>query len=375
MMERRRIVRLYRQGGDAAALVTLVRAEGSSYRRPGARLLLGARSEYAGTISGGCLEAEVVRKAAWLVRDGALVERYSTMFDDTAEVPFGLGCGGVVDLLLEPGDTEEFRALMGAMERSLAGEDMTVLTWLPRDGKRLERAVLSAGGDFVFAGSGLSEPELVDARAGVLMRGWVESMPEGIFVERIAPPQRLFVLGAGDDAKPLVSMGALLGWSVIVMDGRTQLARVERFPEAERVVVIPSASADLLGIRPQDAVVLMTHSYERDRELLAALLPLRPRYLGLLGARHRSSLLVSEVAAKLGRTVASCCEQIYAPVGLDLGGDGPEAIALAVIAEAQACCMGKLGASRRLSAEDVARHVSEGGASRYLQAQCALDAR
>jgi xanthine/CO dehydrogenase XdhC/CoxF family maturation factor len=120
-------------------------------------------------------------------------------------------------------------------------------------------------------------------------------------------------------------------------------------------------------------VVLMTHSYEQDRELLAAVLRLRPKYLGLLGARHRSALLVSEVAVKLGRTIASCCEQIYAPVGLDLGGDGPEAIALAVIAEAQACCMGKLGASRRLSAEDVERHVREGGASRYLQSQCALD--
>jgi xanthine/CO dehydrogenase XdhC/CoxF family maturation factor len=168
-------------------------------------------------------------------------------------------------------------------------------------------------------------------------------------------------------------MGALLGWSVIVMDGRAQLARAERFPEAERVVVVPSVSADVLRIRPEDAVVLMTHSYEQDRELLAAVLPLRPRYLGLLGARHRSSLLVSEVAVKLGRTVASCCEQIYAPVGLDLGGDGPEAIALAVIAEVQACGMGKLGTSRRLSAEDVERHIREGGGSRYLQAQCALD--
>jgi xanthine/CO dehydrogenase XdhC/CoxF family maturation factor len=295
------------------------------------------------------------------------------MFDDTAEVPFGLGCGGVVDLLLEPGDTAECRALMAAMERSLAGDDVTVLTWLPAKDRRLARAVLSAGGDFLFASSGLTEPELVDARTGVLRRGWIETTPEGIFVERIVAPQRLFVMGAGDDAKPLVSMGALLGWSVTVMDGRAQLARAERFPEAERVVALPSASPDVLGIRPEDAVVLMTHSYEQDRELLAALLPLRPRYLGLLGARHRSSLLVSEVAVKLGRTIAGCCERIYAPVGLDLGGDGPEAIALAVIAEVQACCMGKLGASRRLSAEDVARHVSEGGASRYLQAQCALD--
>jgi xanthine dehydrogenase accessory factor len=370
MMERRQIVRLWEQGG-AAVLITLVRAEGSSYRRPGARLLLSAQGEYAGTISGGCLETEVLRKATWLVRQGAVVERYSTMFDDTAEVPFGLGCGGIVDLLLEPVDTPECAALMTALQGAIAGEGVTVLTWLPRGDRGLARAVLSASGDFTFATDSLTETELVDARAAVL-RG-SESMSDEIFLERITAPQRLFVLGAGDDAKPLVSMGALLGWNVMVMDGRAQLARSERFPEAERVAVVSSASPEVLGIRPDDAVVLMTHSYEQDRDLLAAVLPLRPRYLGLLGARHRSSLLVSEVAPRLGLTVAACCDQIYAPVGLDLGGDGPEAIALAVIAEVQACCMGKLGTSRRLSPADVERHLSEGGSSRYLQAQCALD--
>jgi xanthine dehydrogenase accessory factor len=92
-----------------------------------------------------------------------------------------------------------------------------------------------------------------------------------------------------------------------------------------------------------------------------------------LGARHRSSLLVGEVATMTGRSVAECCERLYAPVGLDLGGEGPEAIALAVIAEAQACCMGKLGSSRRLSPEDVARYMRDGSTSRYLQLQCALD--
>jgi xanthine dehydrogenase accessory factor len=372
MMEHRQIVRLWRHAG-AAVLVTLVRAEGSSYRQPGARLLLGDTGEHAGTISGGCLEAEILRKAKWLMREGAAVERYSTMFDDTAEVPFGLGCGGVVDLLLEPGDTPECLALMQTMERVIGGEEATVMTWLPDKGRKLMRAVLSASGDFTFASENLTESELVEARRGVLRRNWVKSMPEKIFVERLAAPQRLFVLGAGDDAKPLVSMGALLGWSVTVMDGREQLARRERFPEADCVVIVSSASVDERGIQPADAVVLMTHSYEQDRELLAAVLPLRPRYLGLLGARHRSSLLVSEVATMLGRTVTECCENIYAPVGLDLGGDGPEAIALAVIAEVQACCMGKLGASLRLSPEDVERYVKEGGASRYLQAQCALD--
>jgi len=371
MMERRRIVRLWQKGG-AAVLATLVRAEGSSYRQPGARLLMGANGEYAGAISGGCLEAEVLRKANWLVRDGAMVERYSTMFDDTADMPFGLGCGGVVDVMLEPTETPECVALMTALEGALGGEQTTVLTWLPGNGRELARAVLAASGDFSFASEKLSEPELVEARAGVLRGGWLDRSPEGLFVEEIRRPQRLFVLGAGEDAKPLVKMAALLGWSVIVMDGRANLVRTERFPEAERVGFVSADVVAGLGIRREDAVVLMTHSYEQDRELLPTLLSMRPRYLGLLGARHRSSLLVSEAAGKLGLSVEACCERIYAPVGLDLGGDGAEAIALAVIAEAQACCMGRLGTSRRLTAEDVERNVREGGASQYLQTQCAL---
>jgi xanthine/CO dehydrogenase XdhC/CoxF family maturation factor len=372
MRERRQIVRRWRQGGNAV-LVTLVRAAGSSYRRPGAHLLLGVQGDYAGTISGGCLENEVVRKAAWLVRDGAMVERYSTLFDDTAEVPFGLGCGGVVDLLIEPAETAECRAMMSALEGSLGGECCTVLTWLPRVGRSLMRAVLLDNGDFAFASDSLSESELMAVRAMILRPAKEESLPEEIFVERIAAPQRLFVLGAGDDAKPLVSMAALLGWSVLVMDGRAHLARAERFREAEHVEVISESSAATLGIRADDAVVLMTHSYEQDRRLLAAVLPVKPRYFGLLGARHRSSLLVSEAAAMLKLPISECCSRIYAPVGLDLGGEGAEAIALAVIAEVQACCMGKLGVSRRLSEQEVLKQIQEGGGSQYLQAQCALD--
>ena len=144
MKERRRIVGLERQGG-AAALVTLVRAQGSSYRRPGAGVLVASNGNYMGTISGGCLEGEVVRKAAWMVRGGAVVEQYSTLFDDTAEVPFGLGCGGVVDLLVEPAGTPEYRALLDAMEGSLRGETSTVVTWLPdaTAGKGSNRKFLS----------------------------------------------------------------------------------------------------------------------------------------------------------------------------------------------------------------------------------------
>src|SRR6266702_2240238 len=317
MMERRQIVRLWQRGG-ASVLVTLVRAEGSSYRRPGARLLLGAQGEYAGPISGGCLEAEVIRKAGWMVREGAVVERYSTMFDDTAEVPFGLGCGGVVDLLLEPTETPECRALMEAMDGALGGREALVVTWLPGQGKSLRRVVLAADGAVVFASEGLGAKKLGCARG---LRASEEY--EGRFVEELRAPQRLFVLGAGDDAKPVVSMAALLGWGVTVADGRGQLARAERFPEAERVVALGDAGVSelgggVLGIGAADAVVVMTHSYEQDRAILAALLPVAPRYLGLLGARHRSSLLVSEAAVMIGKSVAECCERIYAPVGLDL---------------------------------------------------------
>jgi xanthine dehydrogenase accessory factor len=158
-----------------------------------------------------------------------------------------------------------------------------------------------------------------------------------------------------------------------VLDGRAQLARAERFPDAERVEIIHSPSSDLQSVKRSDAVVLMTHSYEQDRDLLAAVLPLRPSYLGLLGARHRTSLLISEVAERLGWSTAECCAHIHAPVGLDLGGDGPELIALAVIAEVQAARMGKLAGSRKLSAQDVESYVREGGSAQYLKVGCDLD--
>jgi xanthine dehydrogenase accessory factor len=347
MLERRRIVELWKRS-DAAALITLVRVEGSSYRRPGARLLIARDGEYAGAISGGCLETELLRKAQWMVRDGAVVERYSTLFDDTADIPYGLGCGGTVDLLLERVDTPEFAALMQAMEASLGGAQFRAATQLPQDGAAFSRCVLDASGETIF-------------------RGVVDGL-QPMFEEWLDPPQRLVVFGAGDDARPLVTMAAGLGWSVVVVDGRAQWARRERFAEAEFV----ATSAAGLRIGADDAVVVMTHSYEQDRAWLVEALPALPRYLGLLGARHRSALLLSEAAALLEWNVARVCERVYAPMGLDLGGDGAEAIALATVAEIQACLAEKLPQMRRMTPELIAEQVARGGASRYLQTACAL---
>lgn len=356
MRERRRIVALAERS-DVVALATLARVEGSSYRRVGARMLILASGEAAGSVSGGCLEAEVIRKAQWLVRDGATLQRYSTLFDDTAEIPYGLGCGGTVDLLLEPAGTPEFNAHIAALAATLCGEQRRIITQLPSSTTAFARQVFDAKGTTLF-----------HSEAGL------DTAPELLLDEILTPPQRLILCGAGDDAQPLVSMAALLGWTAIVLDGRPQWARAERFPEAEQVRTAEPGPEAIAGLHlgPEDAVVLMTHSYEQDRAWLAAVLPHQPRYLGLLGSRHRSALLVSEAATMLGWSVDRACEHLFAPVGLDLGGDGAEAIALAILSEVQACCAGKLGHSRRMTPQMVAAQIEQGGASRYLQTQCAL---
>jgi xanthine dehydrogenase accessory factor len=348
MRERRSIVERWEQG-SAVALVTLVRVEGSSYRRPGARLVVTNDGSTVGAISGGCLEAEVAKKARWAARGGAIIARFSTVFDDTSDIPYGLGCGGILDLLVEPIHTAEARALLKAMRESLAGRRRNVVTWLPENEQPLRRAVYDESGTALFESQGRPSHEF-------------------IFDEWLEPPQRLILFGAGDDAQPMAHLASLMGWRAIVLDGRAQLARPERFPSAESVLT----TSDLGGVLPwhEDAVVIMGHSYEQDRAWLTAVLPYRPRYVGLLGSRHRSALLVSEAAAALGWTLDQACQNLFAPVGLDLGGDGAEAIALATIAEIQACCQGKLGHSRRVTPEIVLEQVERGGPSRYLQ--CAL---
>lgn len=346
--ERREIVRLWKTC-QRAVLATLVRVQGSSYRRVGARLLIADDGRYAGAISGGCLEAELIRKARWSVREGAAIQRFSTLFDDTADIPYGLGCGGTVEVLLEPSGTAEFTAILQAIESSLAGRTQHVRTWLPRNGTPLRRELRTAA-EAQHAVQAVAAEDCID--------------------EILLPPQRVVLCGAGDDARPLVSFCALMGWDTVVVDGRAQWARTERFPDATSVHVVDDPAR--FDVRPEDAVVLMTHSYEQDRAWLSRILPVGSRYLGLLGARHRSALLVSEAAHLLGWPVDRVCAQVFAPVGLHLGGDGSEAIALAIVAEIQAVCEGKLATSQRMTAESVAELITSRGVSNYFQAQCPL---
>jgi len=358
-MERRKILELWDQRRQKpAVLVTLTSTSGSSYRRPGAHVLLLADGRHAGTISGGCLEAEVARKAFWMTRNGAVMQRYSTLFDDTAEIPFGLGCGGEIDILLEPADTPECEALIEAMRSSLAGESRTAITILPAENQPLQRILLASNEEKIFASNSLASD--------------VPSNAAEKFIEHLHPPQRLILFGAGDDAQPVAKMAALLGWDVLIADGRAQLATSERFPAAGLLPLNESLSISSLHISTNDAVVLMTHSFAQDRALLAQLLPLTPGYLGVLGARHRSSLLVHEVATALNWSISECAALLHAPTGLDLGGDAPESIALAILAEAHARIHNRTGSARRISAGEMLEHLHNATRS-GSPTLCALD--
>ena len=369
MKEQRLIVNKWKQGAGSI-LVTLVRVQGSSYRRPGARLLICKDGSYEGNISAGCLEADLLRKAAWLSRGGAVVERYSTLFEEGADIPFGLGCGGVLDILIEPVETPECHALLSAMDSVSLGEEQSVATWLPRGGSALARVVLRLDGEVAFSSAGLSPQSLSQAKLALLREDDTE--PHAPLIEKLASPQRLFIFGAGDDTKPLAAMAALLGWSVTIADNRTHLARKSRFPDVN-VLIAESISSAFIQIDHRDAAVIMTHSFEQDEICLSVLLPKKLRYLGLLGARQRSSLLIREVAAKLGISVSECCARLSAPTGLDLGGDGAEAVALAILSEAQAICNGRTIASRKLSAELVEDYVSDQLNQPLPKLQCALN--
>ncbi len=390
MVERSAIVEQWRnRQDDTAALATLVRVEGSSYRRPGARMYIHSTGSV-GAISGGCLEGEVSRKAAWIARNGPAIERYSTLFDeildennslDTREIPYGLGCGGVLDVFLEPVSSPETNAMLRALEAAERGETLYAATVLPSEvGQAFGcmRVILREDETIFFASSELNAETV--SRLTSLARAAGEANTVSIalgnetrdvFVEPVLPPQRLVLFGAGDDARPLVRMANLLGWRVTVADGRAWLAQPARFPEAELVLSLGEnpANFEQLALSRRDAVALLTHSFEQDRNLLGKLLPLELRYLGLLGARHRSRLLLMEAAARLGWSPEQALQRVHAPIGLELGGDSPEAVALAILAEIQAALYQKTAVSRGMSVEDFLAVPDRP----YIPVQCSLD--
>lgn len=353
--------------------------DGSGYRKPGARILIGADGRRAGTISGGCLEGEVARKAFWHTENGPTVRTYSTSVEDGRadhETPFGMGCGGVVHLLLE-----RSAAADAALSRLAASFDArqplaiaTILEgeliakrayWPPEDLNPLQ--LLRE--DAVEAAADLMQ-DLERSLADLARRGFEdqssfsESIPGAdgnmttVRVEWNAARPGLFVFGAGDDAIPMVRLARQMGWYVAVADGRSNLATKARFPEAHDVEAASNDRPIVLDARPTDAAVLMTHSLEQDTFFLRALLPLFAAgqfcYLGVLGPQRRTREILIALArdmdlgdSKAERQAEIWIEDIHSPLGLDLGGDTPADIALSAMAEIQRCRHGASGLSLR----------------------------
>jgi xanthine/CO dehydrogenase XdhC/CoxF family maturation factor len=351
------ILSLWRELENAGAdyvLATVVAVEGSSYRKPGACMLLAQDGRRAGTVSGGCLEAEVARRAWWLTSQGPVVERYSTQ-DDEDERPYGSGCGGVVFLLLERKQTAGnlLQLLASAFHER---DSLAVATIL--DGAHIgQRRAISAGSIGLWPAQDLSEPFSSDlesvahiafeTRTSFEQTLPLDGVPARVLGDYRAARHGLWIFGAGDDAKPLAQFAQGLGWFVAVADGRSHLATRDRFPAAEDVRVLPVfdlpvAAPQHLAMRPTDAAVVMTHSFDQDTRILAALLAQEnpPPYLGVLGPQRRTRELLREAARLLNlpespERVETWLEQLHAPTGLDLGADTPAAIALSILAEAQ----------------------------------------
>jgi xanthine/CO dehydrogenase XdhC/CoxF family maturation factor len=335
MPELRQMLELWRSARDhreEICLATIVEIEGSSYRKPGTRMLLTSGGGRAGTISGGCLEKEVQKKAWWLTRSGPTVQKYSTFVDEDSEISYGLGCGGTLSVLLERGEPAHrtLAALEQCAERRAAMAIVSVIDTNPSASVGCQ-LILTENGNVLFESSGSGDWQVLAWQALNERRSLWTKHPSLCFVDYVAPPTALLVFGAGDDAQPLVEFAYLLGWQVTVADGRPHLATKARFPLADQVVWLRSLND--LRLTERSAAVILTHSYEQDRAALQALLPRDLAYIGILGPRRRTESLLTEIAPQIARTVEDCFSRLHSPVGLAIGAKNPASIALAIVAE------------------------------------------
>ncbi|MGH9622803.1 MAG: XdhC family protein [Bryobacteraceae bacterium] len=325
-----------RTSGEEAVLATVVKTSGSSYRNPGARLLITASGLRAGAVSGGCLEDDLAKKAFWLSENGRAVRRYDTTADGEINTSgYGLGCNGTIYVLLERIRQDNAAAL--ELIGNVLAERRCAAMVHPTDAEHAgERLMIDTSGHLSGSAALLgseARQALEQFRSRSVMLDGAE-----FFIEVLTPAPHLLIFGAGDDAIPLVRIAKLLGWKVSVFDGRADRARCERFPDAD---VVCRGTAAQAGARtdPWTVAVLMSHSYTQDLANLRELAAYPLRYLGILGPRKRTMQLLADA----GLNCASFPSTLHGPMGLDIGADGAEQVALAVAAEIQAAFHGREG--------------------------------
>ena len=332
--------------GRRAALATVVRIAGSAYRRAGAKLLVEESGATRGGVSGGCLEADVREVAMTVMRKGApRLRHYETGGDDRTVWGLGLGCNGSVDIFVQPvtsGDTVDAARHVLAL---LAGDaPFAVSTVVSGPFAAVGRMFVARDG--VPAGS-TETPGLdweIARRAEALLAAGeskchdvgppgIDIESTGVFTEVHVPPPRLVICGAGDDAMPLAACASQVGFRVTVVDHRPAYLSPERFPGAERLDRRPADGLEGLPLGPRTYAVVMTHSFAHDRDWVGRLLRTDSPYIGLLGPRARRDEIIDRIDGAGERIGGMGTERLFAPVGLDLAADGPEQVAVSIVAE------------------------------------------
>jgi xanthine dehydrogenase accessory factor len=346
----------FRERGERMALATVVSVRGSAYRHPGARLLVPESGDPIGNISAGCLEGDVAETAKLVMADGrARTVSFDLTADDEAVWGWGLGCNGAIDVFVEPAEkaAEVASALRMALEEERPISMVTVLDSSVRGVEEGNRLLVGPRGS-VRGSLGNPETDAQAEKIAMALLGQERSETLVIpgtggeiraFVEVLEPPLRLVVCGAGHDVIPLVRAASSLGWRVVVADDREAFLTHERFPGASGFVHVerPHEVSATAGVDDLTFVVVMTHNFLRDKEYLRSLVPSKAPYVGMLGSGTRTERLLRELADEGVTPTDEERARIHGPAGLDLGAEGPEEIAQAIVAEILAVKRGRAG--------------------------------
>lgn len=361
MKEIRDIVTAYekaRQEGLKTALATVVQVEGSSYRRPGARMLVTEAGQITGAISGGCLEGDALRKARLVINQHkALLVTYDTMEDDDAKLGVGLGCNGIIHILIEPIADENPENPIFKLKDLLSSRQEAVLITLfclpDRHAAQPGTCLLLKSGQ--QKNGYIPYPELESSLLKVAREvlessiSQVNNYLEGdriltAFLEYLQPTVSLVIVGAGNDIQPLVEMAGILAWETTVIDGRRNYATRERFPAANRVLIAkPEQILTQVEVDRQTVFLLMTHNYHYDLAVLKELLRVPVSYVGILGPKKKMTRMLEDLSEEGLRPTPEQEACLFGPVGLDIGAETSEEIALSVLAEIKAVMSRKEG--------------------------------
>ena len=352
MKEIRDIIRAFDEAqklGKQTALATVVHVEGSSYRRPGARMLIEDDGQLTGAISGGCLEGDALRKALLVMTEKrSRLVTYDTMDDDDAKFGVGLGCNGIIQVLIEPIDISNpdnpIQYLKKVNEKRQTAALVTLFSLQDRKGPQYGTCLLlKEDGGLVQHVPVLKEVLLADANEVLINQNssfknyTSDDHNVTAFIEVIKPPVSIIIIGAGNDVVPVVNMADILGWETTVVDGRANYAKQERFVSACQVLVAkPENVLEQITIDEHTVFLLMTHNYNYDMAMLRQLLGKNVAYIGMLGPKKKRERMLNELKDEGSNFTGQQLSVLHSPVGLDIGAETSEEIALSILAEIKA---------------------------------------